>query len=180
MLERLLDGVNRQPTETRAKLPIVRLQSHEELRSGLHCLMVLNVMCMISMVDDNVDDTIWVICKLTQGIMKFVIIRTRLGVKCIKVVNLPLTLVNKNSQYSSYIGLGKGGEGSASYQLGSLKIPLSREVGSQASSLVQTMCGSCVQHLVPEAIVLFFVALVTAIEGVCDNHFIVAISFQKR
>jgi hypothetical protein len=25
MLERLLDGVNRQPTKTRAKLPIVRL-----------------------------------------------------------------------------------------------------------------------------------------------------------
>jgi hypothetical protein len=43
MLERLLDGINRQPTETRAKLPIVRLQSHDKLRSGLHCLMVANV-----------------------------------------------------------------------------------------------------------------------------------------
>jgi hypothetical protein len=42
MLEHLLDGINRQPTETRVRLPIVRLQSHEELRSGLHCLMVAN------------------------------------------------------------------------------------------------------------------------------------------
>jgi hypothetical protein len=48
MLERLLDGVNRQPTEMRAKLPIVRLQSHDELRSGLHCLMVTNVMCNLA------------------------------------------------------------------------------------------------------------------------------------
>jgi hypothetical protein len=37
------------------------------------------------------------------------------------------------------------------------------------------MCGSCVQHLVPESIVLFFIALVIAIEGVCDNHFVAAI-----
>jgi hypothetical protein len=34
--------------------------------------------------------------------------------------------------------------------------------------------------LVPEAIVLFFVALVIAVEGVCDNRFIAAISIQKR
>jgi hypothetical protein len=80
MLERLLDGVNRQPTEMRAKLPIVRFRSHDELRSGLHCLMVANVMCMISMVDDEVDDAIWVIHKLLQGVVKFVIIRTRLRV----------------------------------------------------------------------------------------------------
>jgi hypothetical protein len=97
MLERLLlDGVNRQPTETRAKLPVVRLRSHDELRSGLHCLMVINVMCTISTVDDKVDDTIWVIHKLLQGVVKFIVIRTRLGVECIKVVNLPLALVNKN------------------------------------------------------------------------------------
>jgi hypothetical protein len=62
----------------------------------------------------------------------------------------------------------------------SLKITLSREVGSQASSLIQTTCGSCVQHLVPEAIVLFFVALLIAVEGVCDNHFVTAISVQKE
>jgi hypothetical protein len=36
MLEHLLDGVIRQPTETRVKLPVVRLQSRDELRSGLH------------------------------------------------------------------------------------------------------------------------------------------------
>jgi hypothetical protein len=41
------------------------------------------------------------------------------------------------------------------------------------------MCGSCVQHLLPEAIVLFFVALLIAVEGVCDNHFIAVISVQK-
>jgi hypothetical protein len=64
MLEHLLDGINRQPTETRAKLPVVRLQSHDELRSGLHCLMVTNVMCTISTLDDKVDDAIWVIHKL--------------------------------------------------------------------------------------------------------------------
>jgi hypothetical protein len=59
MLKHLLDGVNRQPTETRAKLPVVRFRSHDELRSGLHCLMVTNVTCTISMVDDEVDDAIW-------------------------------------------------------------------------------------------------------------------------
>jgi hypothetical protein len=36
------------------------------------------------------------------------------------------------------------------------------------------------EPLVPEAIVLFFVTLVIAIEGVRDNHFVAAISFQKR
>jgi hypothetical protein len=36
MLKCLLDGVNRQPTETRAKLSVVRFQSHDKLRSGLH------------------------------------------------------------------------------------------------------------------------------------------------
>jgi hypothetical protein len=49
------------------------------------------------MVDDEVDDAIWVIHKLLQGVMKFVIIRTGLGVECIEVVNLPLALVNKNT-----------------------------------------------------------------------------------
>jgi hypothetical protein len=34
--------------------------------------------------------------------------------------------------------------------------------------------------LVPEAIVLSFYTLVIAIEGVCDNHFVAAISIQKR
>jgi hypothetical protein len=34
--------------------------------------------------------------------------------------------------------------------------------------------------LVPEAIVLSFYMLVIAIEGVCDNHFVAAISIQKR
>jgi hypothetical protein len=97
MLEHLLDGVNRQPTEARSKLPIVRLRSHYELRRSLHCLMVANVTCTISTVDNEVDDTIWVIRKLLQGIMKFVIIRTRLRVECIEVMNLPLTLVNKNT-----------------------------------------------------------------------------------
>jgi hypothetical protein len=75
MLERLLDGINRQPTEMRANLSVVRFQSHDELRRGLHCLMVTNVMHTISTVDDKVDDTIWVIHKLLQGIVKFVIIR---------------------------------------------------------------------------------------------------------
>jgi hypothetical protein len=97
MLERLLDGVNRQPTEARAKLPVVRLQSHDELRSGLHCLMVANVTCTISTVDDEVNDAIWVIRKLLKGVVKYVIIRTRLRVECIKVMNLPLALVNKNT-----------------------------------------------------------------------------------
>jgi hypothetical protein len=36
------------------------------------------------------------------------------------------------------------------------------------------------EPLVPEAIVLFFVALVIAVEGVRDNHFVAAISIQKR
>jgi hypothetical protein len=97
MLERLLDGINRQPMETRGRLPIVRLRFHDELRSGLHCLMVVNVMCTISTVDDEVDDAIWVIHKLLQGVVKFVVIRTWLGVECIKVVNLTLALVNKNT-----------------------------------------------------------------------------------
>jgi hypothetical protein len=43
-LERLLDGVNRQPTETRVKLSVVRFRSHDKLRSCLYCLMVTNVM----------------------------------------------------------------------------------------------------------------------------------------
>jgi hypothetical protein len=53
MLERLLDGVNRQPTKTRAKLSVVRFQSHDKLRSGLYCLMVMNVASTISTVDDK-------------------------------------------------------------------------------------------------------------------------------
>jgi hypothetical protein len=47
-LERLLDGINRQPTEVRAKLSVVRFRSHDKLRSGLHCLMVINVTCTMS------------------------------------------------------------------------------------------------------------------------------------
>jgi hypothetical protein len=77
-LERLLDGINRQPTKMRVKLPVVRLRSHDKLRSGLHCLMVANVTCTISTVDDKVNDAIWVIRKLLQGVVKFVVIRTRL------------------------------------------------------------------------------------------------------
>jgi hypothetical protein len=84
-LKHLLDGINRQPTEMRAKLPIVRFQSHDKLRSDLHCLMVANLMRTISTVDDEVDDAIWVIHKLLQGVVKFVIIRTLLRVKCIEV-----------------------------------------------------------------------------------------------
>jgi hypothetical protein len=34
--------------------------------------------------------------------------------------------------------------------------------------------------LVPEAIVLFFVTLVIAVEGVRDNHFVAAIGIQRR
>jgi hypothetical protein len=64
MLEHLLDGINRQPTERRAKLSVVRFRSHDELRSGLHCLMVANVMRTISTVDNKVNDAIWVISKL--------------------------------------------------------------------------------------------------------------------
>jgi hypothetical protein len=97
MLKHLLDGVNRQPTETRAKLSVVRFRSHDKLRSGLHCLMVTNIMHTISTVDDEVDDAICVVCKLLQGIVKFVVIRTRLRVKCIKVMNLPFALVDKNT-----------------------------------------------------------------------------------
>jgi hypothetical protein len=97
MLAHLLDGINRQPTETRVKLSVVRFQSHDELRSSLHCLMVANVTCTISMVEDEVDDAIWVIHKLLLGIVKFVIIRTRLRVECIKVMNLPFVLVDKNT-----------------------------------------------------------------------------------
>jgi hypothetical protein len=96
-LERLLDGINRQPTEARAKLPIVRFQSHDKLRSSLYCLMVANVMGMISMVDDEVDDAIWVIRKLLQGVVKFVVTRTRLHVECIKIMNLPSVLVDKDT-----------------------------------------------------------------------------------
>jgi hypothetical protein len=33
---------------------------------------------------------------------------------------------------------------------------------------------------IKSAIVLFFVALLIAVEGVCDNHFVTAISVQKR
>jgi hypothetical protein len=76
MLKHLLDGISRQPTKMRAKLPVVRLRSHDERRSGLHCLMVANVTCMISTVDDEVNDAIWVVHKLLQGAMKFVVIRT--------------------------------------------------------------------------------------------------------
>jgi hypothetical protein len=97
MLERLLDGVNRQPTETRAKLSVVRFRSHDKLRSGLYCFMVANVTSMISTVDDEVDDAVWVVRKLLQGIVKFVVvIRTRLRVECIEVMNLPFVLVDKN------------------------------------------------------------------------------------
>jgi hypothetical protein len=95
MLESLLDGVNRQPTEMRAKLSVLRFRSHDELRRGLHCLMVANVMSTISTVDDKVDDAIWVIHQLLQGIMKFIIIRTQLLVECIEVMNLPFALVDK-------------------------------------------------------------------------------------
>jgi hypothetical protein len=59
--------------------------------------MVANVMRTISMVDDEVDDAIWVISKLLQGVVKFVVTRTWLRVKCIKVMNLPLALVDKNT-----------------------------------------------------------------------------------
>jgi hypothetical protein len=96
-LERLLDGVKRQPTEMRAKLSVVRFRNHDKLRSGLYCLMVANVMSTISTVDDEVDDAIWVIRKLLQGIMKFVVIRTWLSVECIEVMNLPFMLVDKNT-----------------------------------------------------------------------------------
>jgi hypothetical protein len=95
MVKHLLNGINRQPTERRAKLSVVRFRSHDELRSGLHCLMVTNIMRMISTVDDKVD-SIWVVRKLLQGVVKFVIIRTRLRVECIKVMNLPFALVDKN------------------------------------------------------------------------------------
>jgi hypothetical protein len=89
MLERLLDGINRQPTETRAKLSVVRFRSHDKLRSGLYCFMVANITSMISMVDDEVNEAVWVVRKLLQGIMKFVVvIRTRLRVECIEVMNL--------------------------------------------------------------------------------------------
>jgi hypothetical protein len=97
MLKCLLDGINRQPTEMRAKLPLVRFRSHDGLRSGLHCLMVANVMHTISTVDNEVDDAIWVVRKLLQGIVKFVVIRTRLRVECIEVMNLPFALVDKNT-----------------------------------------------------------------------------------
>jgi hypothetical protein len=66
-LEHLLDGVNRQPTEMRAKLSVVRFRSHDKLRSGLYCFMVANVMSTISTVDDEVDEAVWVIRKLLQG-----------------------------------------------------------------------------------------------------------------
>jgi hypothetical protein len=82
----------------RAKLSIVRFRSHHKLRSGLYCLMVTNVTGTISAVDDKVDDTIWVIHKLLQGVMKFfIVIRTRLPVECIEVMNLPFVLVYKNT-----------------------------------------------------------------------------------
>jgi hypothetical protein len=53
-------------------------------------------MHMISMVDDEVNDAIWVIRELLQGVVKFVVIRTRLRVECIEVMNLLFALVNKN------------------------------------------------------------------------------------
>jgi hypothetical protein len=49
-------------------------------------------MSTISTVDDEVDDAIWVIRKLLQGFF-----RTRLRVECIKVMNLPFVLVDKNT-----------------------------------------------------------------------------------
>jgi hypothetical protein len=58
--------------------------------------MVTTVMHMISMVDDEVNDAIWVIRELLQGVVKFVVIRTRLRVECIEVMNLLFALVNKN------------------------------------------------------------------------------------
>jgi hypothetical protein len=61
MLEHLLDGINRQPTKTRAKLSIVRFRSHDKLRGSLYCFMVANVTSTISTVDDEVDDAVWVI-----------------------------------------------------------------------------------------------------------------------
>jgi hypothetical protein len=97
MLERLLDGINRQPTEARAELSVVRFRSHDKLRSGLYCLMVANVTSTISTVDDEVDDAIWVVRKLLQGVMKFVVIRTRLCVECIEVMNLTFMLVDKDT-----------------------------------------------------------------------------------
>jgi hypothetical protein len=61
---------------------------------------------------------------LLQGVVKFIIIRTQFRVECIKVMNCHLGWLIRtcpqNSPYSSYIGSGKGGEGSALYQLGSL------------------------------------------------------------
>jgi hypothetical protein len=98
MLKRLLDGINRQPTEMRAKLSVVRFQSHNKLRSYFYCFMVANVMSTISTVEDEVNDTVWVVRKLLQGVMKFVvIIRTCLRVECIEVMNLPFVLVDKNT-----------------------------------------------------------------------------------
>jgi hypothetical protein len=98
MLERLLDGLNRQPTETRAKLSVVRFRSHDKLRSCLYCFMVANTTSTISTVDDEVNDAVWVIRKLLQGVMKFVVvIRTRLCVECIEVMNLSFVLVDKNT-----------------------------------------------------------------------------------
>jgi hypothetical protein len=86
-----------QPTEMRVKLSVVRFGSHDKLRSGLYCLMVANVTSTISMVDDEVNDAIWVIRKLLQGIVKIVIIGTWLRVECIEVMNLPFVLVDKNT-----------------------------------------------------------------------------------
>jgi hypothetical protein len=93
MLKHLLDGINRQPTKMRMKLPIVRLRSHDELRSGLHCVMVANITCTISMVDDTVDAAIWVIRKLLQGIMKFIIIRVNSASCRVHQSNEPATRV---------------------------------------------------------------------------------------
>jgi hypothetical protein len=98
MLERLLDGVDRQPPETRAKLSVVRFRSHDKFRGGLYCFMIANITSTISTVDDEVDDTVWVVRKLLHGVMKFVVvIRTRLCVECIEVMNLPFVLVEKNT-----------------------------------------------------------------------------------
>jgi hypothetical protein len=61
-------------------------------------------------------------------------------------MNLPFVLVDKNTSTELPIliihWISKGGEGSALYQLGSSEITLSREVGSQLSSLIQRTCGS--------------------------------------
>jgi hypothetical protein len=61
--------------------------------------MVVIVTSTISTVDDEVNDAVWVVRKLLQGVMKFVvIIRTRLRVECTKAMNLPFVLVDKTGK----------------------------------------------------------------------------------